>query len=304
MQDNGTMFPEAAETFVETDSGRLFCRVAGRGLGTPLIVIHGGPGFTHDYLLQLSVLGEDRSVIFYDQLDCGRSDRVHSKDLWVVERFASEIDDIRSALRLQEFAVLGHSWGGTIAAEIAVSRPAGLKACILASPLLNTSQWVSDNAIYLAALPEPARTVLAAPSRYAPEEVASATDMFYRHHFFRRGAWPDELSYSYEHLNHALYNYMWGTSEFAATGTLLGYDVTARLPLIECPTLLTCGEFDEAAPATIRRLAATIPDARTEVFANASHNPHIEATDTYADVVREFLASVDNASSTIGQENT
>ncbi len=283
------------EMSIDTTGGRLFCRVVGKGKGDPLILIHGGPGFTHDYLWPLSALGDDRPVVFYDQLDSGRSDRVGDPALWTVERFAGEVEIVRRALGFDRYFILGHSWGGTVAAEVATSRPTGLKGCILASPLLSTPQWLADNNEYLKNLPEPYRDVLVSKDPQPEEKVAEATDVFYRRHFCRLETWPEELVYSSDQLNKDLYRYMWGDAEFEATGTLLDYDITGRLPQIQCPTLVMCGELDEAAPASMKRFAALIPGAQVQVFANASHNAHLEAEAEYVASVRSFLASLDEA---------
>ena len=120
---------------------------------TPLIVIHGGPGFSHHYLLPLVDLADERPVILYDQLDSGRSDRPNSPVNWKVERFVSEIDALRETLELDCVFLLGNSWGVTVAAEYAISQPAGLVAVVLSSPLISTKRWIAENTEYRNQLP-------------------------------------------------------------------------------------------------------------------------------------------------------
>jgi proline-specific peptidase len=136
--------PERAG-FVAVRGGQVWYRINGARHVVegklPLLVIHGGPGFSHHYLLALTALADDRPVIFYDQLDSGNSQRRGDPANWTVERFVSEVDEVRAALGLDRLIVLGSSWGGTVAAEYAITRPAGLVGLVLASPLISTPRW-------------------------------------------------------------------------------------------------------------------------------------------------------------------
>ena len=144
-------------------------------------MIHGGPGAPHDYLLPLLAMSGERRVVFYDQLDCGRADHPGDSKNWTVERFVDEVDAVRAALGLTELHILGNSWGGTIAAEYAMRRPGGLKALVLAGPLLNTQRWVADNAEYVAAMPKQSAETLRRSGGQGADhdnEVASAIAAF------------------------------------------------------------------------------------------------------------------------------
>ena len=105
------------EGFVAVPGGRVWYKVVGSGSGTPLLLLHGGPGATSHYLEPLSALGDERPVIFYDQLGCGRSDRPSDTNLWRVERFVEELKMVRQTLGLRRLHILGHSWGAMLAAE-------------------------------------------------------------------------------------------------------------------------------------------------------------------------------------------
>jgi proline iminopeptidase len=104
---------------------------------------------------------------------------------------------------------------------------------------------------------------------------------------------PADLQRTFERLNEAVYHTMKGPSEFTVIGTLRAMDCTPRLRQIACPVLFTCGEFDEAAPSSVRRYAAMTPGARFEVFAGASHMPHLEVPDAYFAALADFLADAD-----------
>jgi proline iminopeptidase len=129
--------PEIAG-YVAVEGGRVWYRVNGiehfaEGK-MPLLVIHGGPGFSHHYLLTLTDLADERPVILYDQLDSGNSDRPGDPANWTVERFVDEVDHVRNALGLDRLVVLGSSWGGSVAASYASRQPPGLAGLVLASP--------------------------------------------------------------------------------------------------------------------------------------------------------------------------
>jgi len=106
----------AREGFIEVPGGRVWYRSVGEG-GTPLLCLHGGPGFTHYYLEPLEALADRRQVIFYDQLGCGRSDRPEDGALWTVDRFVEELAAVRAALGLERLHLFGSSWGGMLAMQ-------------------------------------------------------------------------------------------------------------------------------------------------------------------------------------------
>ena len=292
--------PEPERTgYVPVTGGRIWYRLNGShhfGTGrTPLIVIHGGPGMSHHYLLPLVDLADERPVILYDQLDSGHSDRPNLPANWNVERFVLEVEELRQALSLDRVLVFGNSWGGTVAAEYAMTRPKGLVALVLSSPLLKTGRWVADNTKYRGQLPEDTRRTLdkheAAGTIYSAE-YQDAVMVFYRRHFNRMDPWPDELNRTFEALSGDLYVTMWGNTEFNASGTLKDYDSTESLPRILVPTLFTCGTFDESTPEANREFARLTPNAEVRVIPDASHTAFLEQRKLYMAALREFFSRV------------
>lgn len=291
--------PEIAG-YVAVDGGRVWYRINGsRHFAegkTPLLVIHGGPGFSHHYLLTLLDLADERPVIFYDQLDSGNSDRPGDAANWTVERFVDEVDHVRNALGLDRLVVLGSSWGGSVAASYAARQPPGLAGLVLASPLISTERWIADNTEYRAQLPEATQAILdeheAAGTTDSPEYQEAVME-FYTRHLNRMDPWPEELNRAFELANFDLYVTMWGNTEFNATGTLEDFDVSGDLARIDVPTLMICGEYDEATPAACRDFAEEIPDARVEIVAGASHTGHLEQRDAFMATLRGFLATLE-----------
>ena len=266
------------------------CFAAGK---IPLLVIHGGPGASHHYLLTLTDLERDRPVILYDGLDCGNSERPGDPRNWTIERFVSEIDSVRHALNLDRLLLFGSSWGGTVAAEYAMTRPRGLTGLVLASPLLSTVRWIADTMVYRQHLPADVRKTL------DEHEAAGTTDSmayqdavmaFYQRHLCRLDPWPDELNRSFAVMNVELYRTMWGRTEFSVTGTLKDYDGCGRLHRINVPTLYTAGEYDEATPEALGHFASLTPTARVHVIPDASHTAFLEQRGLYITTLRSFFA--------------
>ncbi len=140
------------EGFVRVDGYLVWYRRTGEG-GVPLLILHGGPGAGHDYLEPLGALAEDREVVFYGQLGCGRSDKPDDASLWRIERFVSEVDAIRAALGLERIHLLGQYWGGWLAIEYMLSHPLGVVGLVLASTSASIPQFVAEAERLKAALP-------------------------------------------------------------------------------------------------------------------------------------------------------
>ncbi|MGH3158268.1 MAG: proline iminopeptidase-family hydrolase, partial [Streptosporangiaceae bacterium] len=131
------------EGYIEVPGGRVWYRSVGAG-GTPLLCLHGGPGFTHYYLEPLEALADRRQVIFYDQLGCGRSDTPDDPTLWTVGRFVEELVQVRAALGLDRLHLFGNSWGGMLAMQYALDRRPALVSLILNGSPASMIRWVED----------------------------------------------------------------------------------------------------------------------------------------------------------------
>ena len=107
---------KAEEGKIKVDGCDVWYRRVGSG-GVPLLILHGGPGAGHDYLEPLEALADERELIFYDQLGCGKSDMPDDTSLWTIERSVREVDMVREALGLDKVHLLGQSWGGWLSIE-------------------------------------------------------------------------------------------------------------------------------------------------------------------------------------------
>ncbi len=283
------------EGFVAVEGGKIWYKIVGEGDNTPLLVLHGGPGGRSCGMIPgFSLLAADRPVIFYDQLGSGNSDRPNDSTLWRTERFVNEIDALRDALGLDELHMLGHSCGSTFLIEYLVTKkPEGVRSVIFSSPMLSTPDWIADAQVLLSRLPAHVRDTIYKYEElkaYTAPAYRAATDSFYARHLVRKG-WP-YTSPACEHSgssNDSIYNYMWGPTEFTATGTLLNFDRTDRLDEIEEPILFVTGQYDEARPETMYRYQKLARNARVEIIPDAAHSTMVDQPELVAEVIGRFL---------------
>lgn len=280
------------EGHISGPEGKTWFAIVGNGGGVPLVTVHGGPGATHDYLEPLEALGNERPVIFYDQLGAGKSD--HPADLsdWNNDHLVDELTRLLDALGYGRVHLLGQSWGSIVVTEYALRQPDRLASLILASPCVSVPRYAAAAAALRAQLPAAVQETLArheAAGTTKSPEYAAAEMEFYRRHVCRLDPWPDCVLRTFDQFNHEIYERMQGPNEFVITGIHKDYDVTPRLPEIAVPTLVTCGRFDEMRPDDCAVYAGLLPRGELEVFDASSHMPHVEEPERYAHVLRAFL---------------
>jgi proline iminopeptidase len=287
------------EGFIRVPGGEVWYRVMGSGDRTPLLLLHGGPGGRSCGFSVLNDLAKDRPVVLYDQLGSGRSERPADVTLWRTDRFVEELAAVRNALRLRRVHILGHSWGGTLAAEyLLTKKPDGVLSVILSSPLLSTSRWVGDAKRLRSTLPESAQAAL-----QKCETVTTADDpscqaafgVFNEHFVFGAQSLPNVPDCEGSTSNDQIYRVMWGAAEFTATGLLHDYDRTDRLGELHLPVLFIAGRHDEAVPETVADFQHRVPGAKIVVLENSAHAGYRTETARYVEIVREFLNSVEGS---------
>jgi proline iminopeptidase len=284
------------ENRLAVPGGSIWYRTSGGGTGTPVVLLHGGPGFSGYYLKPFEDLGNDRIVIRYDQLGGGKSDTTSDTTVMNIAHFVAELDSLRAHLGVREWHVLGHSWGTILAVEYYRAHPERVTSLVLASPALDIPAWERNARQLLTTISDSAqRAVRRAEqtNRYDDPSYQNAIGEFYGRYVFRRPVQAD-LDSSFASFNQAIYQYMQGPSEFTITGTLKTYDATPYLRRISVPTLFTVGEFDEANPEIVRRHAALVQGAQVAVLPGAAHITTWDARDDNVRVVREFLSHADS----------
>lgn len=286
------------EGFLETANGKIWYAAYGEHLGkTPLLVLHGGPGFM-SMSDGLEALWEERPVYFYDQLGCGRSDRAASKDFYSVESYIAELAEIRACLKLPEVFLMGFSWGCALAcAYVLKTQPPGIKGIVLSAPLLSSPAWDADQRRNIARMPADVRKAIEEGEATADfgEIYQTAMMAYYRKHVCLLSPWPATLSTAFSGMSLDVYNTMWGPSEFTVTGKLKDFDLGPRLSEINQPVLLTCGDRDEADVRTVKEFQERFPDARMAVIPQASHLHQLERPQIYAAIVEDFLRDIECA---------
>lgn len=293
------------EGFVPFRGYRTWYRAVGSDEGghLPLLVLHGGPGFPHDYLEPLEALAErGRRIVFYDQLGCGRSDHPHDPSLWTTSLFVEELATVREALGLAHVHLYGQSWGGMLALEYVLDRPAGIESLVLADAPASMPQWIEETNRLRTALPAEIRRVLdeseAAGTTGSPA-YQEAMMAFYQRHVCRTDPWPACAMRSFAQVaeNPEVYATMIGPSEFHVTGTLRDWDVSARLGEIQLPTLVIGGRHDEATPAITEAVHRGIRGSRYLLLEGSSHFGHIEEPAAYLRAIVDFLEEVESGRS-------
>jgi len=289
--------PQPGQGFIDVPGGPVWYSVAGDGPGIPLLVLHGGPGGRICGYARLDALGNERPIIRYDQLGSGRSGRPDDLSLWKVERFVEELHVVRQQLGLGQMHLLGHSWGGSLAAAYVLEKGTdGIASVILSSPLLSTPLWVEDANYLRSLLPEDVQKTLTeheAAGTTDSDEYQKASEVFYERHVNGGKLTESPAECDAAPSGKFVYEYMWGPTEFHATGTLLDFDVTDRLHEIDVPVLFIAGQFDEARPERVAEFQELIPGSKLTIILDAAHSTLGRKPDEYRNVLENFLDSVE-----------
>ncbi len=263
----------------------------------PVVMLHGGPGAAHNYLLSYAGLSAGgRAVIHYDQLGCGLSTHLPNapKEFWTPRLFLDELESLTKHLGIADaYQVVGQSWGGMLGAEHGITQPKGLKALVIANSPASMALWLEEANRLRGLLPPDVQATLLkheAAGTTATEDYEAAVKVFYDRHLCRV-PWPPEVAASFAQLaaEPTVYHTMNGPSEFHVVGSLKTWDITSQLHKITAPTLLISGRHDEATPRIVQQYADGIKHAHWVIFENSSHLPHVEETDRCLKVVGDFL---------------
>lgn len=266
---------------------------------TPLVVVHGGPGMTWDYLEELDALASaERAVVYYDQVGNGGSRPLGANPIEEIclGLFLDQLDHLLDNLRIAEnYSLFAHSSGVAIALEHAIRRPKGLKALVLANGFAATRLMRESIQRLRTALPVSIRETLelheASGTTESPEYAAATGEFMLRH--VCRAPFPPGLTRTLVALaeNPQVFAKLWGPSVFDGSGAYADWNAVGRLGSILAPTLAYRGEFDEAGENCIAPFA-DISGIKWSVFEGASHLPHIEVRTNCLSLISSFLAEV------------
>ncbi|KAF8862062.1 proline iminopeptidase [Acephala macrosclerotiorum] len=267
----------------------------------PLIVLHGGPGVPHNYMLPIKNLAlHGIPVIFYDQLGCGLSTRLPhlsgaaGEKFWTVDLFKSELLNLVEHLKLESYDVLGNSWGGMLGAMHAITQPKGLNKLVLADSPASMELWLEAANKLRSQLPKDVEETLKKHEKDGTTdtpEYEAAVQVFYERHLCRVVPFPKDVTDSFAALaeDNTVYLSMNGPSEFFVVGTLKTWNIIDQIHKIKVPTLLLNGKYDEAQDEVMEPFFKNIEKVKWFRFAESSHMPHVEQEEEYNAVVRNFL---------------
>ena len=277
---------------------QTYYRVVGECTGNkkPLVLLHGGPGSSHNYFEVMDRLAEEdgRQLIMYDQIGCGNSYVDNRPDLWKTETWIDELVALRKHLGLTEIHLLGQSWGGMQLLEYVCNyKPEGLKSIILSSTLPASWMWGEEAHRMIKELPKEMQDAIdyaTTTGDYSRPEYQAAEDEYMLRHC--AGAVTEvspECLRRPKRSGRESYVVAWGPNEFTPQGTLKNYDVTEQLKDIKEPALVISGGNDLCTPYIAKYMYDHIPNSRWELFRTCRHMCFVEDNERYVELMKEWL---------------
>lgn len=261
----------------------------------PLVLLHGGPGSTHNYFELLDRLADDgRQLIMYDQLGCGKSYVANAPELWHQETWVNELIALRKYLGLDEIHLLGQSWGGMLETIYACDyQPKGLKSMVLSSTLPANWLWAQEAHRMIKMMPENEQLAI-----QKAEETGNYDDPAYQQanaHYMQLHCEDEPTPASPEPLRRKKisgtesYITAWGPNEYSPQGTLKDYDYLEKIKHLTTPALIISGVSDLCTPLVAKSMADNIPNSRWELFAHSRHMAFVEENEKYVRILRDWL---------------
>jgi proline iminopeptidase len=290
---------------IQTPKGtfKVWTKRVGNNPTIKLLLLHGGPGMTHEYFESADSYLPSGGVeyYYYDQLGSHYSDQPNDSTLWELPRFVEEVEQVRQALGLTKdnFFLLGHSWGGILGIEYALKYQQHLKGLIVSNMMASIPAYNEYAAKVL--MPAMDQKVLAevkaieAKADYAnPRYMELLIPHHYEHHILRMPAaeWPDPVNRAFKHVNPAIYIPMQGPSELGASGKLVNWDRTGDLKNITVPTLVIGAQHDTMDPEHMKWLAGAVAKGRHVHLPNGSHMSMYDDQAAYYGGLVAFLRDV------------
>jgi proline iminopeptidase len=271
-----------------------------------LLLLHGGPGATHEYFEALEgfLPAEGIEIIYYDQLGSLYSDQPTDDSLWTIERFVDEVEQVRVALGLthDNFYLLGHSWGGILAVEYALKYPQHLKGLVISNMMMSIPSYNAYAEVLARDMDPAAVAEIRALEKAGKTETPRYDELLMKHfdtrHVCRLPEWPDPLVRGFR-LNKHLYTLMQGPSEFGASGRLEHWDRTADLKTLGMPTLVIAGQFDTMEPAHMKWVSTQVKHGSYLLCSQGSHASMWDDQKTYGEGLAKWVKAVDDGRTTV-----
>ena len=299
---SASVYPQQ-EGYVDANGVMLYYLMLGKG--EPLVIMHGGPGASHDYFLPyLLPLARHNRVIFLDERGSGRSQKLEDPSLYTVENMVEDLEGARKALNLGKINLLGHSYGGALVQAYALKYQQNLSHLILASTWSST---VALNQVFVRMkenmtpeLRERIERMEAAglfghgkpyeQNRYPVDYMIAAWGEGYFPYVYAGRPDPNYDPVAQGNTAWDLYREMWGEhGEFVIDGNLKSVEYTDRLSTIKVPTLIVVGDHDECDPSLSKAMQAKIAGSKLVIFPKAGHMTFVDQTSLFIDAVDGFL---------------
>jgi proline iminopeptidase len=276
------------------------------GQGTPLLIVHGGPGASHDYFLPyLPPLARHHKLIFIDERGSGKSEKLDDPSGYTVENMVEDTEAVRQALKLGQISLLGHSYGGVLAQAYALKYQANLTHLLLCSTFHSTSKMNGVLRKILADMsPELRDRILSLEkaglfgkgkdyekNRYPNDYMIAAWAEGYFPYLYQRRPDPNYDPTANGNMAWDLYREMWGSNgEYVIDGNLKSVEYAGRLGTIKVPTLITAGDHDECAPPLSEEMHRLIPGSKLVIFPQSGHMNFVDQPALFVKTVTDFLA--------------
>jgi proline iminopeptidase len=293
---------------IETSRGtfRVWTKRVGNHPTMKVLLLHGGPGATHEYLEAFDSYfpGAGIEYYYYDQLGSAYSDQPDAPELWEIPRFVDEVEQVRIALGLDSsnFYLYGQSWGGLLAIEYALAHQENLKGLIISNMMASIPAYNEYARNVLMADMDPAvlseiQALEAAEEYGNPRYMELLIEHHYIDHILRMPAeeWPDPVNRAFGAINPDIYVPMQGPSELGASGKLVDWDRTADLSRIAVPTLVIGAEYDTMDPEHMEWMASAFPNGTYLYCPEGSHLAMYDDQVTYFKGLIRFVREVDGA---------
>lgn len=277
------------------------------GRGAPLMIIHGGPGASHDYFLPyLLPLMRTNRLVFIDERGSGKSSRLDDPAQYTVANMVEDIEAVRQALNLGRISLLGHSFGGVLVQAYAFKYPKNLSHLILGSTFSSTTEINQALAKMKAEM---------SPQDLERVNALEAAGLFGKGEIWEHGRYPEEYAklawgkgyFPFIYQNHPDPNYdpassntstawdvyreMWGSDgEFVVDGNLKEVEYVGRLSQIKVPTLIIAGDHDESDPIMSKEMHEKIAGSQLVILNNSGHMTFVDQPEQFLKAVREFIA--------------
>jgi len=271
-----------------------------------VLLLHGGPGATHDYFEAFDSFlpAEGVEYYYYDQLGSGRSENPADADFWDLDRYVDEVEQVRQALGLgpDNFVLLGHSWGGILAIEYALAHQDKLKAVVISNMMSSAPAYNKYADEVLSPLMnqddlKEIRALEAAGDFANPRYEELLVRSYYVDHILRMdpAEWPEPVLYAFASINHDLYRTMQGPSELGMwdEAKLVTWDRTEDLARIEVPALVLGGRFDTMDPEFLVDMAKRMPKGQSYICEKGSHMALYDDQEAYFQALVNFLKTLD-----------